>query len=452
MIMRTRTILISIILVLAALPACRRSEPGKPPAQPGHAHEENQASAPTNRVDIPPLVRQNLGITFARVEKRNVARTMRIPGSFELLPTAHREYRAPLAGRVELLITQYQHVERGTPLYRLASPAWRDLLEEIISAQATVDSMTPLREAHRVHETSLTDKVTLWKDRLKQLEELRAAGGGSASLFTEARATLNATQAELADVMEKDAELEAQQQRAESQLRALKARQEQMLVAAGGTPADASAHELVIRALTPGVIDQIALPSGGLAEENSLILSAVQPDQIRFRAQALQSDLARLTPDLPARIVPPSGAGHDAGVGIPATISLAPLARAEQRTIDVLAHPQDIAQWARPGLLAQLEITLSGGREELAIPQAAIVKDGAIPIIFRRDPSSADRVIRLTADVGVSDGLWTVIASGVKAGDEVVVDGSYQLMLATSGSAAKGGHFHADGTFHEGEE
>jgi len=36
----------------------------------------------------------------------------------------------------------------------------------------------------------------------------------------------------------------------------------------------------------------------------------------------------------------------------------------------------------------------------------------------------------------------------VREGDEIVLAGNYQLMLATSGSAPKGGHFHSDGTFH----
>ena len=41
--------------------------------------------------------------------------------------------------------------------------------------------------------------MALWQERIKQLEELRKAGGGSGAQFTEARATLNATQAELAE-------------------------------------------------------------------------------------------------------------------------------------------------------------------------------------------------------------------------------------------------------------
>ncbi len=82
-----------------------------------------EPATPTNRVEIPAAVRQNLGITFARVESRNVARTLRVPGRFELLPTATREYRAAAAGTVEVLVRQYDRIEAGTPLYRLNSNA-----------------------------------------------------------------------------------------------------------------------------------------------------------------------------------------------------------------------------------------------------------------------------------------------------------------------------------------
>ena len=84
--------------------------------------------------------------------------------------------------------------------------------------------MPPLREAHRVHEESLAEKVELWRTRLEQLEALQAAGGGSAQQMTEARIELVTTKAELADVMEKDAILEADEQRAQAELRALLAR------------------------------------------------------------------------------------------------------------------------------------------------------------------------------------------------------------------------------------
>jgi multidrug efflux pump subunit AcrA (membrane-fusion protein) len=126
-------------------------------------------------------------------------------------------------------------------------------------------------------------------------------------------------------------------------------------------------------------------------------------------------------------------------------------ADADERTVDLIVVPTALTTWARNGVAAHLEVTLAGGQDELAIPLSAVVRDGATPIIFRRDPANADKAIRMEADIGLSDGRWVVIASGVREGDEIVLGGNYQLMLATSGNAAKGGHFHPDGTFHEGE-
>ena len=55
---------------------------------------------------------------------------------------------------------------------------------------------------------------------------------------------------------------------------------------------------------------------------------------------------------------------------------------------------------------------------------------------------------RCAADLGVDDGRWVEVKSGLTDGDEVVLHGAYELVLASSGQAQKGGHFHADGTFH----
>jgi multidrug efflux pump subunit AcrA (membrane-fusion protein) len=112
-----------------------------------------------------------------------------------------------------------------------------------------------------------------------------------------------------------------------------------------------------------------------------------------------------------------------------------------------------LEEWARPGVSGYLEVyTQQSESSDLAIPLSAVVRDGLKSIIFRRDPADPDKVIRMDADLGTNDGRWVVISSGVREGDEVVLDGVYQLMLATSGSIPKGGHFHADGTFHEGPD
>jgi multidrug efflux pump subunit AcrA (membrane-fusion protein) len=440
------TTMIRRLLLLASLPALVAcSEKGaETGADPYAAEHAEQAAAPTNRVDIPDAVRRNLGVTFAKVESRNVARTLRVPGRFEPLPTAHREYRAPLGGRIELLVTQYQRVAAGTPLYRVESPAWRALEEEIIATEAKVASMPPLREAHRVHEGALAEKVELWRERLKQLDELQKAGGGGAQQTMEARATLTATRAELADVMEKDAMLEAEEERAKAELRALIARRDAIRAACGD---GASSGGLTVCAVADGVVEDLGVTQGALADEGARIVTLMQPEKIRFRGHALQGDLPRLRDGLAARIAPTGGAVAT-GASMTGTLAIGIEADPVSRTIDLIVTPDALAPWARAGVAGSLEVTLEGGSEELAIPLGCVVRDGNKAIVFRRDPKSPDKAIRLEADLGVDDGRWVVVQSGVREGDEIVLAGNYQLMLATSGSAPKGGHFHSDGTFH----
>ncbi|NUQ67982.1 MAG: hypothetical protein HUU18_06850 [Phycisphaerales bacterium] len=434
---------------------------------------KEEAGGATNRVDIPDMVRQNLGITFAKVEKRVVSRTLRAPGAFELLPEARREYRAPAGGRVELAVQQFEAVEAGDVLCRIDSPRWREVQEQLAQAEASVAqaearlaSMEPLRGAHREHERSLTLRVELWMQRLKRLEMIREAGGGSSREWTEAQASLNAAQAELADVMEKDAELAARDLETQADVRSALARRALLLEAAAslsgigrdglveldeaGQPRWRTLAQIEVRAVSPGVVETLSLTNGGLVEATGMLLTTLRPEQVRFRARTLQGDLARLREGLPAAIVPPGAGVAGIQASIPASLRLGLTAGAEDRTIDLIAQPagDTLPAWARAGVAAYLEITLEGGNEELAVPAACVVRDGATPILFRRDPANADKVIRITADTGTSDGRWIVIQSGVREGDEIVLGGAYPLLLATSGSMQRGGHFHSDGTFH----
>ena len=386
----TNAFRIVTIALIAAVPLAGCDKKNDQAANDGRGKEggggEPAAAPPTNRVDIPESVRNNLGITFAKVETRAVARTLRVPGQFELLPTARREHRTPLGGRVELLVTQYQRVDVGTPLYRVDSAAWHDLHGQIEALQAKVESMGPLRQAHRVHEQSLAGKVRIWEDRARQLEELRAAGGGSAAQLTEARATLNSTQAELADVMERDAELQAQQKGAEAELRALHSRRVLLVRASGapdepgGTPAFAPgdpASSFVVLAVAPGVVESLAITTGGAAEESGLIMTLVRPEQVRFRARGLQADLGLLRDGLPAAVVPPQGGSVALQDTMAGALQLGLIADADERTVELILTPTRLASWARAGVAAHMEISLDGGEKELAVPVSTITRDGA---------------------------------------------------------------------------
>ncbi len=452
---------------------------------PPTASSANHGAAPatpSNRVAIPPSIRSNLGITFVPAERRRIENTLRAPGRFEYLPTATREYRTMLPGRVDILVEQFERVEVGTPLYHLDSPAWRDIQQALAESEASVkqlqmqlDTFEPLISAHRRHELSLRKSTAVWNARVEKLEALREAGGGRMSEFTAAQSALAGAEADLASVQEKSAEFEASRTQTVAAMAAAQASfdlaidsaaslldiNRETLVAPSSQaeaapPTWRTIKSIVVKALRPGVVESIDLTNGAWADGRANVVTVVQPEKLRFHASGLQSDLGVLRDGLKVTIVPPTPTSSGTAVpmhkSMSGVLALGLAGDADEHTVDLYVTPTEIAPWARPGISAQLEIvTDATSTPELAIPLAAVQRDGLIPVIFRRDPGNPNEAIRMEADLGTDDGRWISVLSGLRDGDKVVLDGGFQLMLATSGSIQKGGHFHSDGTFHDGE-
>ena len=204
----------TLLLPVLLLAACGGGGGETPPAGGG----EGEPVKITNRIDIPPAVVQNLGITFAKVERRRVEQTLRVPGNFESPPEARREYHTMLPGRVEVLVKQYQLVEPGTELFRLESPEWRRMQESLAAtdvaistlqsdrsvldaeraaAVKAIESFPPRIDAQRAlmdasddHLMRLGEARDNWLERVAQIEELQKRGAGKAAELAEARAEL----------------------------------------------------------------------------------------------------------------------------------------------------------------------------------------------------------------------------------------------------------------------
>ena len=457
-----------LVVSLLAAACSKKQEPQPAP---------DEAPAPTNRIAVPETVRKNLGIDFVKVERRRVAQTLRFSGHFELLMTARHELRTPVQGRVTLLVKPLQSVKAGDSIYRVDSPDWRQAQREIgeIATQIRVDearlaAMQPLVAAHREHEQSLREAVSVLEARQKNVEETQSSVGGQARELSEARAQLAQVRADLAEAREKGASTDATLAEVQAQLIAGRDRFRLALEAAaavtgttveqllGDAPGATSKlpywrvlSAIEVRASAGGVVDQLQVASGSWLETGQLVVTVSDLGQVRFRARGLQSDLPRLRSGLSAQAVPALSASA-VEERVPGALVLGSDADPSQRTLDLFLEPASVPAWARPGVAGFLEIETAGTAEAvLAIPLAATLQDGLERVLFRRDPADPDKVIRLEADLGLDDGRWVEVKSGLRDSDEVVLAGAYELMLASSGSAAKAGHFHSDGTFHAGE-
>lgn len=459
----------TVLLCLCVLAACR--EDAAPPAAA-------EKAPPSDRIAVPEAVRKNLGIEYVAVERRRVAQTLRLPGHFELLPAARHEHRTPLAGRVDVRVQPLQPVAAGDLLYRIDSPEWARMQRELGEiatavqvAQARITALRPLLDAYRLHEESLREAIAVMEANIAVLEQTRATVGGQSQELAGARVQAAQVRADLAEGTEKHAETLAMLAELEANLVAGRDRFQLALHAAAivvmSTPAQLLAEVEVggdkrpawraistieVRAVAAGIADQLPVATGVWVEVGDLVVTVTDLGKVRFRARGLQSDLVRLQAGLPAEVTRPQVRTPVAD-RIPGTLMLGAEADPAQRTLDLFLLPANPPAWARPGVAGFLEVETRGGADaELAIPLSAVMQDGLERVFFRRDPADADQVIRTVADLGLDDGRWVEVKSGMKDGDSVVLAGAYELMLASSGTASKGGHFHADGTFHAGED
>lgn len=451
--------------VLAGL-GCRTEE--NRPAEPsGDAAStaERADHGPSNRIDVPISVRQNLGITFVRVEGRPVRGTMRIPGQYELRPEARRDYHVMLPGRIELLVTRHQPVKKGSPLFYLDSPGWINLQKELVASLNTMKrshadlavAEANLNEVRQSIEFLEQRLANLAKANMRQVE-LEAQVAEKRNALPRLEAELGAARVEFSaahstyEVMLNSAASFAGVSAAELDP---DESDEGHAHLADREPAWRSLQRLTVRAEADGVVDRVPITNRGWVETGDLVLDTVQPTMLCFHAEALQTDIGKFRNEQTARVVPPPGGSFDLDDYAEGHIHLGVEAHPDRRTISILHLAERNPQWARAGMTAYLEVYTDGSIARVnAIPESAVVRDGLQRVFFRRDPKNPDVVIRVDADLGTSDGRWVEVKSGVREGDEIVLGGVYPLMLASSSSGTReaGGHFHPDGTFHTGED
>ena len=427
-------------------------------------HED---SLPPGVIAIPQVVQQNLGITFAKVERRIVQETRRYPGRFELQASGRSEYHLPSDGRVIPLVQLNDEVDAGSPLYRMESSRWSTLQRELNEAKRAAELLRPrLESLQKAVDAAQLNRINR-QERLGRLQNLQLDGAAQSAQVSEAQSDLAEAERELAESVARhqEAQLEALAlQNAEGEnVRFAIALQEAatlfgcattwLLEEVEGKERWETLNEVVIRARHSGTVTEIFVSDGEQRSEGDLVMRILDPRKVHFRAFAPQSDSVYLSHQGNGLIVPSYGAIETYESALPVSYVLGIEAHSIQRSIDLFALPEsnsNLPVWVRPGVTAFLEVVTEGSTEpEFAIPVGSVLSDGLERIFFMRDRQNPEQVRRMVADLGASDGRWIVVNSGVRPSDEVVLTGVYELKLSTSGVKQEGGHFHSDGTFHE---
>lgn len=196
---------------------------------------------------------------------------------------------------------------------------------------------------------------------------------------------------------------------------------------------------VTVRAGVDGLVDAFLAKSGDWLGTGAAALEVVRPGSLRFKALVAAADAGGLKDGLRAQVGALSG---EVRLGVGDDSGLVPVYVVFKGEVDAIAGARGEAT----------VFTGGGGEPKTAVPSECVVSIGLQPTVFVRDAADRGRFIAVDVTPLESAGGWTAVDGLPSDGVEVVSKGAYELKLALPGGGNRGaGHFHADGTFHEGE-
>jgi HlyD family secretion protein len=177
-----------------------------------------------------------------------------------------------------------------------------------------------------------------------------------------------------------------------------------------------------IRSPINGVITERALYPGEMAAAGAPLLVVMDTSSVIAKAHIPQKDAALLKVGRHAEL---TVAGSDEK--IPAKITVvSPATDPNSTTIEIWAQAANPANHLRPGTTVQLSVTAQNIDDAIQVPAAAILHqpDGGPAVMI----AGADNRAHLQAvQTGIENAHEVQITSGLKAGQQVVVNGAYGL-------------------------
>ncbi len=354
-------------------------------------------------ITLTPEAIQRAGIVLAPVSAGRDRSALRLPGVVQ--PNAYKQILITpvVAGRVTRVLAELgQSVRRGQPLAEIFSPELAEAETRFVSARAELD-------AHE-RELQRTEKlVEIGSASRQELERLHA----------EHTAKLTAVES------------------AKSRLELLGL--STSAIAALGPGKDVEAVTTVSAPMA-GVVTERAANTGLNVDPTAKLFTIVDLSTVWVVADLYEKDFSRVRVGASAGVT--TKASPTTLVGKVTYID--PQLNPETRTAKVRLEVSNAKQELRLGMFA--DVTIDGiGQDAVAmIPRAAVQNVGDRTVVYVADANQAGRFIEREVHLGDRSGSDVAVLSGLRPGDQVVADGSFnvraerdRLGLRPSGSTSR---------------
>jgi len=348
------------------------------------------------------------------VTKRRLVERVRVPAMATARPGSLAQVMTPLAGRVlapsgQALPTVGDRVEKGQTL-ALLQPSFSELAVRFAEAEAEVT-----RARLAVEQAELTFKRT---------EKLAAAEAKSGRELQEADFTLKSAQARLAAAQSLQATY----------------RQASATPPTGGTAQPA----IELKSPIAGVItDERRTPDGEHVTADTLLFTVLDNASVFIEAKVPEASMAKLSAAKGASYELPGEAGKFTSVAEASgrLVFSGLQVDAATRTVPLIYEVQNPGSRLRVGQWLYLHVETQRAEDAVAVPDSAIVEEGSQLVAFVQVSGETFQKRELT--LGIRDGNWVQVLSGLSEGERIVTKGAMAIRLAAASNVIPAhGHAH----------
>ncbi|MBI4326112.1 MAG: efflux RND transporter periplasmic adaptor subunit [Chloroflexi bacterium] len=349
--------------------------------------------------------------------KRKLVEQLRLPALVAARPGLLAQVTPPIAGRLLLppgrsMPLVGDKVEAGQTL-AFIQPSFSEMAARFVEAEGEV-----VRAKLALEQADLA---------LKRTEKLAKAEAKSGRELQEAEFALKTAQAKY------DAAL------------ALQATYRQASTNLGGQNTGASQPSVELRSPIAGtIVSQSGAAVGEYITAEKAVFTVLDAATVFVEAHVPEASVKRLgttktasyeVPGETGRFIPITGDGTGRLVFVGIQVDAA------TRTVPLIYEVKNADNRLRVGQSVNLFVETARAEDTLAIPSAAIVEEDGRPIAFVQVGGETFQKRDLT--LGIRDGDWVQVLSGITEGERVVTKGAYAVRLASVSSAIPAhGHVH----------
>ncbi len=196
-------------------------------------------------------------------------------------------------------------------------------------------------------------------------------------------------------------------------------------------------YTLTLRSPIDGTVTRRPFVLGQRVDAGTHLLTVLDASRVRVRFHVPASH-ANAVGDVTGATFSPEGS--DQAIRADRVVAIGSTLNPVRRTIPVTVEVENPSGALKPGMLVYGRLLQGEAEVGVAVPAEAIRDEDGLLVAYVQ--IGGETFERRAVEVGVTDGIWTVVHSGVRRGERVVVRGAYTIKLSSLNTSEISDHGH----------